>query len=798
MNKGMEMPRWKKVLADLWSNKLRSLLVILSIAVGIFAVGVVASSYFIIQKDMAADYHSVNPHTARIFCANFEDDLLPALARIPEVEAVEGRYHMWVKATGKDGKQYPVDIDSIGSIDQIQVDRLVFEEGSLHLRNNEIYLERQGAAGMGFQVGDTVDLTLKDGRVRSFKIAGTLHDVNANPFKFTGQTSGYVNRATMERLGGSRGFNYVTLITSGSHTDSAHIREVSEQVADKIRKSGREVYNININRPGQHPAQSIIDTVLALMGALGVMAVFLSVFLVVNTLTALMGQQTRQIGMMKAIGATTGQMTGMYMTLVLAFGLLALAVAVPLAGLAAAGLTCWLEGMLNANPSPFSIHPVSLALQIIIGLAVPLIGSLSPVIRGSRLTVREAINSYGLSAPGRRGMLDRLIEALRGLPRPLLLSLRNTFRRKGRLVLTLSTLTLGGAIFIAVFSVRESMYNEFDKTYGYYQSDVNVNFSESVSFERLKREVMAVPGVVSVEGWGAATPTVMRPDGENSDMVVIYAPPEDTRLIEPVVTEGRWLLPEDENAIVVDNHFARIRPDVKVGDEIQVHMAERDYPFQVVGIFKMAGDRPNPLTYVNYQTLSKISHTVGKVNSLRIVTDRHDPARQNEVLKALQGRILEKGNEVSLETGSATIAQKRSQVDMLIYLLLFMAVLIALVGGLGLMGTMSMNVLERTREIGVMRSIGAENFAIFQMVVVEGLLMGLISWILSILVAVPITQLLDNRVGLPLMNVPLMYVLSAAGVGIWLGTVLILSTAASLIPARSAVRLTVRDILAYE
>jgi putative ABC transport system permease protein len=124
-----------------------------------------------------------------------------------------------------------------------------------------------------------------------------------------------------------------------------------------------------------------------------------------------------------------------------------------------------------------------------------------------------------------------------------------------------------------------------------------------------------------------------------------------------------------------------------------------------------------------------------------------------------------------------------------------MGLLIAIVGGLGLMG---MNVLERTREIGVMRSIGAESHMIFQLVVVEGKFIGLISWVISVLAAIPITQGLDKRLGLQLMTVPIRYIFSTQGMLIWLGVVLALSAIASLLPARNAVRLTVRDVLAYE
>jgi putative ABC transport system permease protein len=126
-----------------------------------------------------------------------------------------------------------------------------------------------------------------------------------------------------------------------------------------------------------------------------------------------------------------------------------------------------------------------------------------------------------------------------------------------------------------------------------------------------------------------------------------------------------------------------------------------------------------------------------------------------------------------------------------------MAVLLAVVGGLGLMGTMSINVIERTREIGVMRAIGASNRAVLQIVMVEGMLVGGLSWCVGVLVALPISKLLSGAVGIALQT-PLSHVFSMLGVLLWLGIVVVLAALASFLPAWSAARVTVRDVLAYE
>ncbi len=248
-------------------------------------------------------------------------------------------------------------------------------------------------------------------------------------------------------------------------------------------------------------------------------------------------------------------------------------------------------------------------------------------------------------------------------------------------------------------------------------------------------------------------------------------------------------------SIITLSSFARMS---RWAASSRCRLAKQNYPFTVVGIFRIAGDPPNPFTYANLEYISTLTNTVGQVSSLRVVTDTHDPQRQIQVLDALQARFKENGVQVSLQIGSDSVIKKRAQTNLLVYLLMFMAVLIAMVGGLGLTGMMSMNVLERTREIGVMRSIGAENGAIFQLVVVEGMLVGLISWALSVLAAIPITHLLDNRLGSSLLTIPLVYQLSLQGAALWLGVVLVLSVLSCVFPARNAVRLTVRDVLAYE
>jgi putative ABC transport system permease protein len=202
---------------------------------------------------------------------------------------------------------------------------------------------------------------------------------------------------------------------------------------------------------------------------------------------------------------------------------------------------------------------------------------------------------------------------------------------------------------------------------------------------------------------------------------------------------------------------------------------------------------------VFYDDLVKETGLEGLANRLVMQTARSDPGFQS----AVQSKVLARLDTINFDIlSSQTTTQLKetnaAQLDILIVLLLAMVVLIAIVGGLGLAITMSLNVMERTREIGILRSLGAQNGVVRRFVIVEGLMIGLISWALSIPCSIPLAIWLGNSLGISLLARPLDYIFSMPAVLIWLGLMIFISIMASMIPAQSAARLTIRDALVYE
>jgi len=808
--------RWYKVINDLLSNKTRTALIVLSIAVGLFAIGAIVNARVILSQDLAQGYASIAPSSGVIRTAQtFDEDLVRSVRQMSGVQEADARTHIVVRfqvkrngghadALGQDtvSRWRDLQLFAVPDYGQMRVNTIRPQTGAWPPPKREILIERSGMELIGAQVGDTVLIELSEHKVRELRIAGTVHDLAQLPSPIDGTPYGYVSFDTLEWLGQPRGLNELHVIARNAQNKAEALRVIG-QVKDKLEKSGYTIPLSMTAEPGQLPLNDLLQAVLLLLGTLGFLSLFLSVFLIVNTVSALVTQQIRQIGIMKAVGARGGQIVFMYLALALIYGVLALALAVPLGIVGARVLSGLMAGFFNFDLTQFYVPPQAVVLQVVIGVIVPVLAALYPVLSVLRVTAADAISNYGMSKDEYgTGWIDRLLTtrsklALRILSRPLMLSLRNTFRRKGRLALTLITLTLAGAIFCGVFSLRASLSQTLDDMLEIYQVDLMVNLGRPQRVEQLERKALEVDGVALAKSWFSLPVRRVRADGSESENIYLFAPPVQYDLVLPAMTEGRWLLPDDERALVVSTATLKNEPDLKLGDEVLLKVDGRKVTFRIVGV--TLGLPFISQVFASYDDIARITQDVGESSSLIVVTERHDAVSQMQAAAALEAHFKASGSRVS---SVVMMREEMQEAEMsfaaIVVLALAMALLLAVVGGLGLMGTLSINVLERTREIGVMRAIGASDGAVAWIFIVEGILIGLISWLLGSLCATLLSNWLSDALGVALLQWPLAHTFSMQGVWLWLVAVVFLSTLASFLPARNASRLTVRDVLAYE
>ena len=790
----------RKILNDLWLNKTRTMLIVLTIAIGVFAVSTISRSGEILLRDLGQSYASIKPANA-VLAINrpFHDDLVEAIRKLPGVQEAEGVHNLTVRVQLGPDEWGSLNLIVRANYNDMRVNKVELEEGLWPPPRGTILLERSSVSALPSHTKSLL-LELGNGKRREVALAGLAHDLTRFPTQFSYMLYGYATPETVEDLDGTQGYNRLLLRVSNQDDMS----QVVEQINAKVEGFGLRVTSRQILDPKKPPLNDIMQALLFILGALALLSLALSAFLVVNTISALLAREVRQIGMMKAIGASRRHVMGIYVGIILMIGFLALIFSVPLASLFARQLTLFLATLLNVDIISFEVPRRVYLLDLVTSLLVPLLVGFVPLLNGTRVSVKEALSYTGGENKFGRSWIDDLLNRIRFLPATWLYALRNIFRHKQRLALTLLTLSLASAMFISIVSVRASLLLTIEDVVAYWQQDIRVALGRPYRFKKVEPAALSVPGVVYVEPQLPKTAFRLRTDGSlGSEKISVLGVFPTTRFIQPTLIEGRWLLSEDKNAIVLNIEVLQEEADIAVGDQIVLKMADREVKWQVVGIVTgqiIGGGRlMAPIAYTNYSYLAQVTRSIGETGELLVQTEQHDLSFQTDVSRNLVRHFRDAGLKTGLiERHSNVRGQLENVFGILITLMFIMAILLALVGGLGLMSMMSLSVLERTREIAVLRSIGGTSQIVTQIVITEGMFIGLLSWLFGALLALPLSKLLSDNLGLIFLKVPLAYGFPISGVLIWLLIMIILSALASVLPARSASEVSVNKALSYE
>jgi putative ABC transport system permease protein len=439
---------------------------------------------------------------------------------------------------------------------------------------------------------------------------------------------------------------------------------------------------------------------------------------------------------------------------------------------------------------------------VFVGLLTPLLAGLYPILQGVAIPTANAINQTGLgNGHYGRHLIDRLISSIRGIPVMAALSLRNTFRRPGRVILTLLTLTVSGAFFIMVFSTQYSFEKTIDTIFAGFGYEVEIDFEQLQRIDEVIPLIESRPNVKNAEMWVFRTANAKLPGAEgpgSEHEVFVRGVPSESPIFKPRLTAGRMLDPMDAQAILLNQKLAG-RMGVGVGDEVIIDLPDvGESRWTIVGLVFDLNGRDQNTAFANIDTLNLALGNVGKAAVAMVQgTDQSletQQAIEADLVAFFDARRMKiSGSDVATEDRNNSSAQ----FSLLTQLLMMMTILMAIVGSMGLSGTLSINVIERRREIGVMRAVGASSRDVGFVFTGEGLMLGLTSWLLALPIGLSAGPAFVLSLG-EVIDFPAEYYPATHGVWIWLGIVIVLSIFASWMPSRRATRISVNESLAYE
>ncbi len=781
---------WRKALRDFWHVRARTILVIMAIALGISAFAAVMSSYVILTRELDRGYLATNPASAVLRVDSIDDELVAAVLQNPDVSHAEPRRVISGQIKSGPMRWRNLILFVVKDYGDIRVSKLEPERGAWPPATGEILIERDAFQVVGANIGDAVIVKTANGVEQPLVISGSVHDVGQAQARMENIVYGYANLATLVQLGEKPYFDRLNILVREKQFDENHIRKVAADVKALIESRGREVWRVDVPAPGKHPHSDLTGILLLAMSSFGLFVLVLSGILVINLLTAMMASQVRQIGVMKAIGGTRWQIARIYFSQALFLGIAAVIVSLPLGLLGSRALCRYMAMFLNFDINSFAVPFWVYLLVAVVGIAAPLVAAAYPVWKGSGVPVRVALADFGL-AQTRFGAnrFDRALASVGGVFRPLILAVRNSFRRRARLALTLITLAAGGLFFLAALNVRASMINTLDHLFAARKYDLTVTLRDEYESEKVLAAIGGTPGIKRVEGWLGTEGAI---GGERFGVLAL---PSDTQLLDLEIIEGRGLLPTDTNAIVINNALAGRFRQLQVGQDVTLRIEGVEKSWRVVGLAREAFT-----SSAGYVPLRAVQQgPVSLVNNLRLSLDHADEDSIAAIKTDLDRRLEQNGMRARTSTSKAEHRYGFDQHMLMIYVfLIVMSSIIGCVGGLGLMTTMSLNVLERRREMGVLRAIGATPRIVWVMVVIEGLVIGLLSWAIAAVLAWPVSKVVGNTMVQVMFRSGLDFTFESLGLVIWLLITLGLSAVASFLPAWRASRATVREALAYE
>lgn len=792
-----------KVIRDLTSDIPKNLMLVLAIAIGVFGVGAILGAYKVLTREMTANYMGTNPASATIEIeGNISTDILKGVRKLPGVKAAERRATVSGRMKIED-RWYPILFFVVDDFDKMQVSTAAHISGERSPNESSMLVERTALTVMRAKEGDNLMVKTPYGSEHSLKISGTVHDPALAPAWQEQAGYAYIEMSTLKKLDESQTFNLLRLQVSENELSREHITKKAEDVADWLTSKGVHVHEIQVPPPGMHPHQSQMTAVLSIFTIFSFMILILGSILVATSMATLMVKHVRQIGVMKTIGGSSIQIGGMYVFMMLILCSAALIVGIPLSRLAAFGFYTQIATLLNLEITDSSIPVSVLLIQIASGILIPMLVTAIPLIRGSRISIRAALDNFGVSSSS-QGWFTRFISRASIFSDTYRLALRNAFRQRSRLALTIGLLAAGGAMFMTALNVSDAWDINLKRIYTQRLYDQDIRLNSHIAPDTIIEVIRSVQGVKTVEGWDYASTSIARegsyevtktyPDKGHGSFSILALPVNST-LINPTITEGRWLHTEGTNEVVL-NQLARTT-EMKVGDEISLSLNDKSTTWKIIGFTEDVG---SPATaYVSINTFADLNDTPGKIGTLRIAyTDRSREFASNRNREIDQ--LLEKQNITVSSSTPVWLLHNAvaAHMKVLVNSLLAMAVLMAIVGTLGLTSTISMNVLERTREIGVMRAIGATPKKIRNLIVWEGFTIGLLSVLIAFIMSLALSYFMGRFIGHISFRTTLTLTISAMAILIWLGIIVFGSYLASIFPARKANKVTTREALAYE
>lgn len=790
----------RKAIADVTRRKGRTILMILGIFIGVLGLTAVNGANDLLSRDL-------NSAVSSSFDVFFAVDRAPSslITQIEHADNVAALQQRTTYATtwhlSGGGGTTAIQLYGYADLQHVQVGTLQLMRGRLPGRG-EIALDTSDTSYAPVSLGNAVTVDAPGGQRVALLVVGLIRSEGMAVLSTSAQ--GYMS------LDGLR-----QIVPPSQATGSPQGQPVlTQQILIKTRNSNENeqtFYALSSVMTAAHMklllptgyvspqtvegSQFTLNGLSSIFLVLASMALLLTCLMILTTMNTMLTEQFKMIGTMKAIGGTRGRIMRSYLLSVGIYALIGTALGLGLGLLLCVQVSTFVAQQAKVDLGPYQVSPWVILTSLAAGLLAPVLAALLPLWLGTRITVHQAVASYGISTGHTRGA-RAWGQRLSGMPQTIRLGLRSVFRKPGRAILTLAALMLSAAIFMTA-QIANSSIGVTSTARSFVSSDFQINLGPlPLPYQQISNSLRALPNVALVEPFDQEDVTVA------DHQARVFGVPATTHLYRPHLVAGRWLTEQEQDTLVVSDIAAQ-RLGLHVGDVVTLSQGTRKASWEVVGIVhdlayasgsaELHGRPGAMFTTLENLDVSLRQVLVGTANRLYLNAHDHSQA----ALQRLRGEIQQALKQAGLWQAQVAFESSGQDNTVLFYVLFdTVAIMVALVGLLGLSNTLVAEVLERRREVGILRSLGATGWRVGLVFWMEGLVLALIAWVPGILLALPCGYALVNTISAFIS--PMEFSIDPVVIPLTLLFILAVSLVASFGPALSASHTRIGEILRYE
>lgn len=782
----------RKSVTDLSRRKARAAFTVLTLALAVASVGILAVSP-VMEQSMNDEVvaNKLSDVTVSMKPLRLDAAQIARLERLPNVMAVEPR-SVFSTRVYVGARRDEALVVGVRDFARQRADVVAVQSGSAPAGG--VLTDRNNASHTKFDAttGGVARLIGGDGSARTLRVDGVGRNLTGADQVVGGVTTFYADLRTVARLSGAAGYTSLGLRL---RDDS---RAAAERTVAALRDELRATTAFTafddlpvIQEPGAYPGKEEFAKIASILNVITLLALLSALVLLSNTMTTLIGEQTGEIAAMKAIGARRRDIRRMYLRTALLFGALGALLGGVLGVLLTNVLVQFLAELGFGIDATFGISVPVLAVSVIVGLVGPPLAALPAIRRATRLPLHEALQASG-AAVGGQGRIDALLRHAGRLPRNVQIGLRGLGRRKRRSLATGLQVALAVATLLALLSLGSGVGQTTASAFDDNRFDIWIQAVASKPFDAgAQRLAGSTDGVRSVQPWMRND---VRVQGEDAPAWGLPAKP----LLRTRVTAGRWYTEAEVGArakVAVLGQTIAKSTGKDVGDRIRIGTSNGPVTLRVIGI--SANQMENAgVIFLPVATLQSVLGSPGAVNSLWITTDAKDHALIDRTTSRVEDTLAAHGNQagtwVNYDVKDKAIAANGQLTSSLTVL----GLLIVAISMVALVNAITMAVLERTREIGMLRSVGARARDIRGIFATEGLAVAALGWLAGVPLGYLFARLLGWGVG-DITGLDLAFVFPLGYVAIALIGTLLLAGLVMLAPLRRAVRFKPGDALRY-